>query len=171
MSEPFLGEIRIVSFAFAPQGWAFCNGQTLPISQYQALFSLLGTFYGGDGRTTFQLPNFQGRIPVHQSNDYAIGQIGGEAAHTLIQEEIPVHSHLANAVAKTGVTTSPNGHVLAEAAANARYTSLYGLGSHYVQFDPRTVEIAGGSQAHENRQPSLVLNFVIALVGIFPSRN
>jgi len=170
MSTPYVAEIRIVSFNFPPKGWAFCNGQTLPISQNAALFSLLGTAYGGNGTSNFQLPNFQGALPMHTGSGFALGQFGGEVSHTLDINELPQHTHIASAIAQTGNSTSPDNNLPAEPAASARYTTLYGSGNSSTQFDYRTVVPTGGSQPHENRQPSLVLNFVIALIGIYPTR-
>lgn len=164
MSDPYIGEIKVISFNFPPKGWAFCNGQLLPINQNQALFSLLGTQYGGDGQTTFALPNLQGRIPVHQGQNFTVGQAGGEASHTLTVAETPAHTHLPLAVnAATGA--SPAGTAWATAPLPA-----YGSASDTVM-SPVALANAGGSQPHENRSPYLVLNFVIALVGIFPSRS
>jgi microcystin-dependent protein len=165
MAEPFLAEIRLVSFAYAPSGWALCNGQLLPINQNQALFSLLGTNYGGDGRTTFALPNLQGRVPVHVGQNILLGQQGGEASHTLLQAEMPAHSHLAQG--SSGNPDSPPANAVWAAAPADAYSS----GPPNTTLHPSALSAAGGSQPHENRQPFLVLNFVIALQGIFPSRN
>ena len=164
MSEPFLGEIKIVSFPFAPKRWAFCNGQTMPISQNQALFSLLGTRFGGDGRTTFALPNLQARVPIH-AGSYILGQAGGEAAHTLIMAEMPGHAHAMSASNSAGNTNIEFNNVLATSPSQ-----LYDAGNQ-TTLNPSSVAVAGASQAHENRQPYLVLTFCIALVGIYPSRN
>lgn len=164
MSDPYIGEIKVISFNFPPRGWAFCNGQLLPINQNQALFSILGTQYGGNGQTTFALPNLQGRIPVHQGQSYVVGQAGGEASHTLTLGEMPVHTHLPLAVtAATGA--SPAGTAWATAPLPA-----YGPSSD-TAMNAAALANVGGSQPHENQAPYLVLNFVIALVGIFPSRN
>lgn len=165
MSEPFLGEIRIVSFNFAPKGWALCNGQLLPINQYQALFSLLGTTYGGNGIQNFQLPNYQARMPVHVGNGYVQGEAAGEAAHTLIQTEMPLHTHSA-----VGVTTNANS---ASASGNAWASSGQNpyAATPNTQMSPSVLKTTGGSQPHDNMAPYLTLNFVIALSGIFPSRN
>jgi microcystin-dependent protein len=171
MSSPYLGEIRIISFNFAPKGWAFCNGQTMAIAQNQALFALLGTYYGGNGIQTFNLPNLQGRAPMFYNNGYVIGQTGGEAAHTLLATEMPAHAHLtsvnstaANQGGPLNATTGAknywgNGNQPAYATAQT------------ATMNPAALAIAGGSQPHENRSPFLVLNFVIALSGIFPSRS
>jgi len=166
MSEPFLGEIKVVSFNFPPRGWAFCNGQLMPINQNQALFSILGTTYGGDGRVTFGLPNLQGRVPVHVGNGIVLGQMGGEAAHTLTTNELPAHTHTPAAVSTNAVTTSPSGNLWAAAAANP-----FSTGAANSTMAPGSVTNAGGSQPHNNEPPYLVLNFVIALQGIFPSQS
>jgi microcystin-dependent protein len=165
MSQPFLGEIRVVSFNFPPKGWALCNGQVLPINQYQALFSLLGTTYGGNGTTTFQLPNYQARMPVHVGNGYVQGQSSGEPTHTLLPTEMPLHTHSA-----VGVTTNANS---ASASGNAWASSGQNpyAATPNTQMSPSVLTNAGGSQPHDNMPPYLTLNFVIALVGIFPSRN
>lgn len=165
MAEPFLSEIRIMSFSFAPKGWAFCNGQLLPINQNQALFSILGTTYGGDGRTTFALPNFQGRMPIHQGQGFTIGQLGGEAAHSLTINEMPAHNHPAMGAA-TANGFSPNGTVWAPADGALEYYA-----TPNTTMSPAAIANSGGSQPHENEAPYLVLNLIIALVGIFPSRN
>ena len=165
MSDPFIGEIKVISFNFAPNGWAFCNGQLLPISQNQALFSILGTTYGGDGRTTFGLPNFQGRMPIHQGQGFNLGQQGGEVTHTLTVNELPAHNHPAMSAA-TANTASPNGTVWAPADGAAEFAA-----SPNTTMSTGAIANTGGSQPHQNEAPYLVLNFIIALVGIFPSRN
>lgn len=165
MSEPFLGEIKIISWNFPPKGWAFCNGALLPISQNQALFSILGTTYGGDGRTTFALPNLQGRIPVHVGNGISLGEMAGETAHTLTLPEMAQHPHGANGAAQTPDQPGPGGFLWANQA------SAYSTASPDTTMDPSTGAAAGGSQPHENMPPYLVLNYVIALQGIFPSQN
>jgi microcystin-dependent protein len=168
VAEPFLSEIRIMSFGFPPKGWAECNGQLLPINQNQALFSLLGTTYGGNGQTNFALPNLQGRVPVHAGQDFALGQAGGEPAHTLTGNEMPQHTHtLAGSTSATGGSASPNNAYLGGgdnvyAAANAGTTTPLTAAS---------ITSVGGGQPHQNMQPFLALNFCIALQGIFPSRN
>ena len=165
MAEPFLSEIRIMSFGFAPQGWALCNGQLLPINQNQALFSLLGTTYGGDGRVNFGLPNLQGRTPIHTGNGHTLGEVGGEQAHNLNISEIPTHTHLANASTANGSTNFANGNILAAAG------NLYAAPNSLTTLNPTSIANVGGSQAHLNMQPFLTLTFCIALQGIFPSRN
>jgi microcystin-dependent protein len=167
MAEPFLSEIRIMSFGFAPKGWALCNGQLLPINQNQALFSLLGTTYGGDGRVNFGLPNLQARAPIHMGAGHTLGERGGEQAHTLSQAEMPLHTHTANAINTAGATNLPAGNLVANSAPNTIYGPVQNLNA----LNPTTVTSVGGSQAHLNMQPYLTLNFCIALQGIFPSQN
>ena len=171
MSQQFLGEIRIVTFNYPPTGWASCDGQILSLQQNIALFSLIGTQYGGNGINTFGLPNFQARVPVHASSLLSIGDSFGEQEHTLVLAELPTHSHNLKAVAATGTQNSPSGNNFSEAAASPRYTTLYGDSSSTTNFNQHAITTTGFSQPHENRQPSLVLNFIISLVGIFPSRS
>jgi len=167
MAEPFLSEIRLFSFNFAPRSWALCNGQLLPINQNQALFSLLGTTYGGDGRVNFALPNLQGRVPIHTGNGHTLGQNGGEQAHTLSMAEMPTHTHTAQASAAAGAQNVPaNNMVLSQRAAE-----IYRAPSNLAPMVAGTLTSIGGSQAHLNMQPYLTLNFCIALQGIFPSQN
>jgi microcystin-dependent protein len=166
MSDPFLSEIKIISWNFAPKGWAFCNGQLMPINQNQALFSLLGTTYGGDGRTTFGLPDLRGKIPIHFGSGFDLGQKGGEENHTLTLQELPTHIHVLNVNNGTGNSTNPPNAVLAKAPAN-----FYGAPNNLAGMNPGSVTNTGGSQPHNNMQPYLTLNFIIALQGIFPSRN
>jgi len=164
MSEPFMGEIKIISWNFPPKGWSFCNGQLLPINQNQALFSILGTTYGGDGRQTFGLPNLQGRSPVHVGNGIALGERGGETAHTLNTSEIPAHNHVPVG-STTQASLSPAGNLWGTDPAKPFAAS----GSS--PMNPAGILPTGGSQPHENMSPYLVLNFIIALQGIFPSPN
>jgi len=167
MAEPFLSEIRVFSFGFAPKGWAQANGQLLPINQNQALFSLLGTTYGGDGRVNFALPNFQGRVPIHVGRGHTLGETAGEYSHTLSQSETPTHTHIVQASKSgTGGTDNPGGNFLG--GANNLY---HDPGPPLVATHPQGLTNTGGSQAHNNTQPYLVLNFCIALQGIFPSPN
>jgi len=166
MSEPFLSEIKMVAFDFPPRGWALCNGQLLPINQNQALFSLLGTTYGGDGRTNFALPNLQGRAPVHSGNEISLGQAAGAEAHTLALSELPGHTHVHGSYDQA-TTDLPTGN--APASKPRRGTNLYTSGAANVVL--RGSGAVGGGQPHENRQPFFVLNFVIALQGIFPPRD
>lgn len=165
MAEPFLSEIRIFSFGFAPKGWALCNGQLLPINQNQALFSLLGTTFGGDGRVNFALPNLQGQVPIHVGQGFTLGEKGGEQAHTLSIAELPTHTHSANATNSNGSVIVPGTTVLG--AFNNGYAAAAALTS----LNPTHIANTGGSQAHLNMQPFLTLNFCIALQGIFPSPN
>lgn len=167
MAEPFLSEIRIMSFVFAPKGWAQCNGQLLPINQNQALFSLLGTTYGGNGQTNFALPDFRGRIPIHVGSGHTLGERGGEQAHTITMNEMPQHQHQLMASTADASTDAPaNNMVLATASLD-----LYKLPSTLVAMDAAIVGSVGGSQPHLNMQPYLTLNYCIALQGIFPSPN
>jgi microcystin-dependent protein len=168
MAEPFLAEIRMVSFNFAPKGWALCNGQLLPIAQNQALFSILGTTYGGDGRTTFGLPDLRGRTPIHVGSGHTEGERGGESAHTLTIAEIPSHVHSLSAVnTSAGNVNNPNGVNLATSSP----AEVYAGPTNLVPMSATSLAIAGGSQAHNNMQPYLTVGFCIALVGIFPSPN
>jgi microcystin-dependent protein len=166
MGQPFLGEIKIISWNFAPQGWAFCNGQFLPINQNQALFSILGTTYGGNGQTTFALPDFRGRAPVHVGTQNTLGTKAGQEAHTVTQSEMPAHNHFAQASSKDGTVLTPAGNVLGRRVAEP-YHAFTNPGT----MKDGTISNVGGSQPHNNMQPYLVLNFIIALIGIFPSRN
>jgi microcystin-dependent protein len=171
VSEPFMGEIRLVSWNYPPKGWAFCNGQLMAINQNQALFSLLGTTFGGNGQTNFALPDLRDRAPVHfgqrpGGSSFNLGQTGGEKAHTLTIAEIPVHTHLVSGSSAAGSLGSPSGNLPAVSSKPA-----YGTASPDVVMSPLAVGNAGGDQAHENMPPYLVLNFVIALEGIFPSQN
>jgi len=168
MAEPFLSEIRIMSFGYAPRGWAMCNGQFLPINQNQALFSLLGTTFGGNGQTTFALPDLRGRAPIHVGNGHILGERAGEEFHTLVVSELPTHIHAMQASSTAGDGPAPGGQLLAPGNS----TQIYGPSSaNLTSLQPSTIGNTGGSQAHENRQPFLVLNFIIALQGVFPSRN
>lgn len=164
MSEPFLGEVKIISWNFPPKGWAFCNGQLLPINQNQALFSILGTTYGGDGRVNFALPNLQGRSPLHVGNGIILGELGGETAHTLNISETPAHNHVPVGSSTVANVTGAAGNLWANVA------NLY-FATPGTAMAPACVQPTGGSQPHENMSPYLVLNFVIALQGIFPSQN
>ena len=171
MSEPFLAEVRIVGFNFAPRGWAFCDGQILPINQNQSLYSLLGTTYGGDGRTSFALPDLRGRTPIHvgRSNGgerHDLGSKSGEETHTLSANEMPQHDHVLQATNNPATVTSAAGHVLGRVTSDV-YTDL----DSSVNLASGTSLNVGGGQAHENMQPYLALNFCIALQGLFPSRN
>ena len=165
MAEPFLSEIRIMSFGFPPKGWALCDGQLLPINQNQALFSLLGTTYGGDGRVNFGLPNLQSNVPIHMGGGHTLGERGGEQAHTLSISEIPTHVHTLNAADNPAGTNTPTAATYLGQEANT-YTGPANL----VAMAPNEIGNTGGSQPHLNMQPFLVLSFCIALQGIFPSQ-
>ncbi|MBR1143455.1 tail fiber protein [Bradyrhizobium sp. AUGA SZCCT0431] len=166
MGQPYLGEIKLISWNFAPKNWAFCNGQLLPINQNQALFSILQTFYGGDGRTTFALPDLRGRTGLHQAPGFVIGQKGGEEFHTLVTGEMAAHNHGLLASDTQGNVNTVQGNILAREVGIP-----YGGLTSPTTLRPETVSNVGGGQAHENRQPFLVVNFIISLTGIYPSRN
>lgn len=168
MAEPFLSEIRMMSFSFAPRGWALCNGQLLPINQNQALFSLLGTTFGGNGQTTFALPNLQGRTPIHVGSGHTLGEQGGEQAHTLSIAELPTHTHTMNGASNPADAVFPGGNLLGT-ADNTTFGNSYASASNLVALSAQAVGNVGGSQAHLNMQPFLTLTFCIALQGIFPS--
>jgi len=164
MAEPFLSEVRIMSFVFPPKGWALCNGQLLPINQNQGLFSLLGTTFGGDGRVNFALPDLRGRTPIHVGSGHTLGERGGEQSHTLSIAELPTHTHVAQAQPTTNNTQLPPVNALLAQASN-----VYRTPDNLVSLNPATIANVGGSQAHLNMQPFLTLSFCIALQGIFPS--
>lgn len=166
MSEPFLAEIRIVGFNFAPRGWAFCDGQILPINQNQSLYSLLGTTYGGDGRTSFALPDLRGRTPIHVGNGHTQGQKSGEETHTLSTAEMPNHEHNLYASSADGNTNNAQNSVLAREIGNP-----YGTINNLSNMNQAIIANVGGGQAHNNMQPYIAVNFCIALQGLFPSRN
>jgi microcystin-dependent protein len=185
MAEPFLSEIRIMSFIFAPKGWALCNGQLLPINQNQPLFSLLGTTYGGDGRVNFALPDLRGKAAIHEGSGHTLGERGGETAHTLNLQEMPQHLHFLAArsgVAQNAVFSdvpsanpvqpppNPPGPYTVE-ISNAFGSAMYGAPTSLVPMNAGSVSNVGGSQPHQNMMPYLVLSFCIALQGIFPSPN
>jgi len=170
MSEPFLSEIKLVSFNFPPKGWALCNGQQLPINQNQALFSLLGTTYGGNGQTTFALPNLRGRVPIHEGNGHTLGEAAGSTAVTVNIQQLPTHIHFAQGVSEVADVQTPVGNYLAT-VDTATFEQIYADPSSLAAMGPTTLSSIGGSQPHNNMMPYLVLNFIIALQGIFPSQN
>jgi microcystin-dependent protein len=166
MGTPFLSEIKIVSFNFPPKGWALCNGQFLPINQNQALFSLLGTTYGGNGQTTFALPNLQGKAPMHVGNGHVLGESAGTPSVTINMTQMPTHNHLLNASSNSaGTSADPAGRFLAPVNAG------YGPAATLTPMSAQMITSVGGSQAHNNMMPYAVSNFIIALQGIYPSRN
>ena len=171
MSDPFLGEIRIVGFNFPPRDWAFCNGQILPIDQNQALFSLLGTTYGGDGRTTFALPDLRGRTPVHPGDDISRGQKTGEEAVALDVSELPSHTHTAQGTAATANTTDATGALLANTARVRRGVTPFGDPNNLGPLNSSSIGSTGNGVPHNNMQPFLALHFIIAIRGLFPPRN
>lgn len=180
MSEPFLSEIKVMAFNFPPKGWAFCNGQLLPINQNQALFSLLGTTYGGNGQTNFALPNLQGRVPIYVGNGHTLGEAAGSTSVTITQSNMPTHMHMFQGIPETPATVIGNstgaGKTFAQGLVGLQgggtaAVSLYGTPANLVPMGAGMVTNTGGSQPHSNMMPYLVLNFCIALQGIFPSRN
>jgi microcystin-dependent protein len=181
MSEPFLSEIKIVSFNFPPKGWTLCNGQLMPIAQNQALFSLIGTTYGGDGRVNFALPNLQGRLPIHMGQGFTIGEAAGTTSVTLISTQMPAHNHFAqgnntNGIAGLAGITPDTTKAVSQAIVslpNSQTTpaQLYGTGPFDRVMAPAEISSNGGSQPHTNVMPFLTLNFIIALQGIYPSRS
>jgi microcystin-dependent protein len=181
MSEPFLCEIKLVSFNFPPKGWAFCNGQLLPINQNQPLFALLGTTYGGNGQTNFALPNFRGRVAIHEGNGHTLGEAAGSTSVTLTVQTLPAHIHLmqarnelapANLVGvEAGPTKTPAQALVSLPNNQTTPANIYGTGPITGAMRPDAVSNTGGSQPHNNMMPYLVLNYIIALQGIFPSQN
>jgi microcystin-dependent protein len=173
MADPFVAEIRIFPFNFAPKGWAFCDGQILPISQNTALFSLLGTTYGGDGKSTFALPNLQGSAPMHPGQGpglslHDLGETGGSETVTLLESEIPSHAHGLMAVSQPGDLADPTGRSVARASTGNPFQTVTNV--NMVQMAAQTLAPAGGDQPHNNMMPYLTLNFCIALQGVFPPR-
>jgi microcystin-dependent protein len=174
MSDPFIGEIKIFAGSFAPRGWAFCNGQLLQIAQHTALFSIVGTTYGGDGRTTFGLPNLQGRAPMHAGRGPGLtprrlGQTGGAATVTLTMQQLPNHTHALRASLNPAEAPGPNGNALARSVGLAAYQT--DTTNNLVEMADASLPSMGGGQAHDNMQPFLTMHFIIALTGIFPSRS
>ena len=180
MGTPFMGELKIISWNFAPQGWAFSNGQFLPINQNQALFSLFGTTYGGNGQTTFALPDLRGKVPLHQGSGFTMGQAAGENAHTVILSELAAHTHALMAdsttLAANNLVTPAAGNSLGNTVGTNSQGSSFAISIYSTTgpnnlMAPATVNNIGGSQPHENRQPFLCLNIIVALQGVFPSQN
>lgn len=169
MADPYIGEIKLFPFPFAPKGWALCQGQILPIAQNQALFSLLGTTYGGNGTTTFALPDLRGRVPMHFGGQVTLGQAAGVENVALTQTSLPAHTHPMSATKNVGTTQSFEGSVIAACSGNA--VSFYGPVEEPQTLDPASLANTGGSQPHANIQPSLVMNFCIATSGLFPPHN
>jgi microcystin-dependent protein len=169
MSEAYIGEIRMTGFNFAPRGWAPCNGQLMPINENEALFAILGTSYGGDGVSTFALPNLQGRVPMHVGQSFSLGQAAGETEHTLIPAEMPAHTHQVMASTTATHAADPTGRVFGNVQTGD--LNLFRVQDNSAAMATPTIGQAGGSQPHENMQPYTVMNFVIALEGIFPSHN
>lgn len=166
MAQPYIGEIRMFGGNFAPAGWMFCEGQTLPISENETLFQLIGTTYGGDGQSTFNLPDLRGRIPIHQGNGYVLAETGGAEQVTLTVNQIPAHSHPLLASSSPSTTPNPAGHVLASALTATPFIAL----PPDTSLSPQAMSTVGGSQPHNNMQPYLCVDFIISLFGIFPSQ-
>ena len=179
MGTPFMGEIKIISWNFAPQGWAFANGQFLPINQNQPLFSLFGTTYGGNGQTTFALPDLRGKVPIHIGAGFTVGQSGGQDAHTLTMSELPAHTHPLVADATTAALSNSNSPAAGNSLGQSIGISSQGANAPVQIYNTNppnnvmgvgTVSSVGGNQPHENRQPFLALNMIVALIGVFPSQ-
>jgi microcystin-dependent protein len=168
MAQPYVGEIRIFAGNFAPAGWMFCEGQLLPISEYETLFNLIGTTYGGDGQSTFALPDLRGRIPLHQGNGFTLAETGGVEEITLTVQQIPAHAHAVLATNNVGNATAPQNKVLA--AGSVTSTQPYGGDAPITPLHPSSVGAVGGSQPHNNFQPYLCVNYIISLFGIFPTQ-
>jgi microcystin-dependent protein len=166
MAQPYVGEIRIFAGNFAPAGWMFCDGQLLPISEYETLFNLIGTTYGGDGQSTFALPDLRGRLPLHMGNGFTLAETGGVETVTLTVSQVPAHNHAFLATSSLSGSTGPGGNVLAESTTLTMFQS----GAPTVALPPGTGGSTGGSQPHSNFQPYLCLDFIISLFGIFPSQ-
>ena len=164
MAQPYVGEIRMFAGNFAPAGWMFCEGQLLPISEYETLFNLIGTTYGGDGQSTFALPDLRGRLPLHQGNGFILAETGGAETITLSTQQIPAHSHAFVALNGAGNSTTPQSTLLAQPVA-----SIYNNGTNLIAMNAQSIMPTGGSQPHNNFQPYLCVDFIISLFGIFPS--
>jgi len=168
MAQPYVGEIRMFAGNFAPAGWMFCEGQLLPISENETLFNLIGTTYGGDGQTTFGLPDLRGRLPIHQGNSFTLGQSGGEETVTLTVPQMPAHTHAFLATTSPASSPSPVNQV--PGISQAATITPYGSDNPRVPLSPASVSTVGGSQPHNNFQPYLCVDFIISLFGIFPSQ-
>src|SRR4051812_352598 len=169
MAQPYVGEIRMFAGNFAPAGWMFCEGQLLPISENETLFQLIGTTYGGDGQSTFALPDLRGRIPLHQGNNFILAETGGAEEITLTVQQIPAHGHPFLGTTAIATTNSPNSNVLAQSTGSTIFP--YGTDQPLTNLSPSTISPVGGSQPHTNFQPYLCIDFIISLFGIFPSQN
>jgi microcystin-dependent protein len=167
MSTPFMGEVKMISWNFAPKGWAFCSGQFLPINQNQALFAILGTTYGGNGQTTFALPDMRGRVPVHVGPNSTLGQAAGQYAHTVTISELPAHNHPLMGSTNVNDFVAPSTTTMSGVGA----VSIYAPAASLTTLLPATISNVGGSQPHQNTQPFLAINYIIALQGVFPSQN
>lgn len=167
MAQPYVGEIRMFAGNFAPAGWMFCDGQLLPISEYETLFQLIGTTFGGDGQSTFALPDLRGRLPIHQGNGFILAETGGAEEITLTVSQIPAHSHPALGSNNTATGTAPQGNVLS--SLTVATNSAYGSDNPQITISPQSMTLVGGSQPHTNMQPYLCVDFIISLYGIFPS--
>lgn len=165
MAQPYVGEIRLFAGNFAPAGWAYCNGALMPISEYETLFNLIGTTYGGDGQDTFALPDLQGRVPIHQGNGFVLAESGGVETVTLTQQQIPAHSHPLLATTAPGTSNTPAGNLLAQTSSVTAYINDVPS----TPMAANAVSSVGGSQPHNNMQPFLALGYIISLYGIFPS--
>jgi microcystin-dependent protein len=170
MAQPYVGEIRMFAGNFAPAGWMFCEGQLLPISEYETLFNLIGTTYGGDGQSTFALPDMRGRLPIHQGNGFTLAETGGVEEVTLTVSQIPAHSHPLLATTSGQQASPANNTTLASPTSQQAGTSIYGTGASNTTISPATITSTGGSQPHSNFQPYLCVDFIISLFGIFPSQ-
>ena len=166
MYQPYIGEIRLFAGTFAPAGWAFCNGQLLPIAENDALFTLIGTTYGGDGQTTFALPDLRGRIPIHQGNSFILAETGGAEEITLTVNQIPAHSHPFMANDTTGSSSLPQDNLLAKSTSNTPYSPF----TPTVPLSPQSLSATGGSQPHTNFQPYVCIHYIISLFGLFPTQ-
>jgi microcystin-dependent protein len=169
MAQPYVGEIRMFAGNFAPAGWMFCEGQLLPISEYETLFNLIGTTYGGDGQSTFALPDLRGRLPLHFGNGFTLAETGGVETITLTVPQIPAHSHPMLATRTSAAQTAPSPSVVPGLGAASTITP-YGTDAPTTALNPNSISSVGGSQPHNNFQPYLCVDFIISLFGIFPSQ-